>query len=54
LSAVSRVEDTKEKLLNKETLIKVLIQGTGLMLAGLTAFKLGLLYLQWSGSSKNF
>jgi hypothetical protein len=24
------------------------------MLAGLTAFKLGLLYLQWSGSSKNF
>lgn len=34
--------DTKEKLLNKETLIKVTIQGTGLMIAGLTAFKLGL------------
>ncbi|MDT8337015.1 MAG: calcium-translocating P-type ATPase, PMCA-type [Candidatus Izemoplasmatales bacterium] len=34
--------DTKEKLLNRETLIKVVIQGTGLMLAGLTAFKLGL------------
>ena len=34
--------DTKEKLLNKETLIKVVIQGIGLMLAGLTAFKLGL------------
>jgi Ca2+-transporting ATPase len=34
--------DTKEKLLNRETLIKVVIQGTGLMLAGLAAFKLGL------------
>jgi Ca2+-transporting ATPase len=34
--------NTKEKLLNKETLIKVTIQGTGLMIAGLTAFKLGL------------
>ncbi|HQN74868.1 MAG TPA: calcium-translocating P-type ATPase, PMCA-type [Bacillota bacterium] len=34
--------DTKEKLLNKETLIKVVIQGFGLMLAGLTAFYLGL------------
>jgi Ca2+-transporting ATPase len=34
--------DTKEKLLNRETLVKVVIQGTGLMLAGLTAFKLGL------------
>ncbi len=34
--------DTKEKLLNKETLIKVIIQGFGLMLAGLAAFKLGL------------
>ncbi len=34
--------DTKERLLNNETLVKVLIQGTGLMLAGLTAFKLGL------------
>ena len=34
--------DTKEKLLNKETLIKVVIQGFGLMLAGLAAFKLGL------------
>jgi Ca2+-transporting ATPase len=34
--------DTNEKLLNKETLIKVVIQGIGLMLAGLTAFKLGL------------
>lgn len=34
--------DTKEKLLNKETLIKVIFQGTGLMIAGLAAFKLGL------------
>lgn len=34
--------DTKEKLLNRETLIKVLFQGTGLMIAGLAAFKLGL------------
>jgi len=34
--------DTKEKLLNKETLIKVIIQGSGLMFAGLTAFYLGL------------
>lgn len=34
--------NTKEKLLNRETLIKVVIQGIGLMLAGLTAFKLGL------------
>lgn len=34
--------DTKEKLLNKETLVKVIIQGFGLMLAGLTAFYLGL------------
>lgn len=38
--------DTKEKLLNKETLIKVSIQGIGLMLAGLTAFKLGLTYIE--------
>jgi len=37
--------DTKEKLLNKETLVKVTIQGFGLMLAGLTAFKLGLSYI---------
>jgi Ca2+-transporting ATPase len=37
--------DTNEKLLNKETLIKVVIQGFGLMLAGLTAFKLGLSYI---------
>ncbi|MGM0495603.1 MAG: calcium-translocating P-type ATPase, PMCA-type [Bacillota bacterium] len=34
--------DTNEKILNKETLIKVSIQGVGLMIAGLTAFKLGL------------
>ncbi|MGE4571306.1 MAG: calcium-translocating P-type ATPase, PMCA-type [Candidatus Izemoplasmatales bacterium] len=34
--------DTNEKLLNKETLIKVSIQGFGLMLAGLAAFKIGL------------
>ncbi len=34
--------DTNEKILNKETLIKVSIQGLGLMIAGLTAFKLGL------------
>lgn len=42
--------DTKEKLLNRETLIKVLIQGTGLMLAALLAFKLGLSYI--AGASK--
>ena len=42
--------DTNEKLLNKETLIKVIIQGIGLMLAGLTAFKLGLDVI--SGASK--
>ncbi|MFW5889654.1 MAG: cation-translocating P-type ATPase, partial [Bacillota bacterium] len=34
--------DTNERILNKETLIKVTIQGIGLMIAGLTAFKLGL------------
>lgn len=37
--------DTKEKLLNRETLIKVVIQGVGLMLAGLAAFKIGLSYI---------
>lgn len=37
--------DTKEKLLNKETLIKVVIQGFGLMLAGLLSFKLGLSWI---------
>jgi Ca2+-transporting ATPase len=37
--------DTNERLLNKETLIKVIIQGTGLMLAGLLAFKIGLSYI---------
>ena len=35
--------DTKEKLLNKKTLIKVFIQGFGLMLAALASFKIGLL-----------
>jgi Ca2+-transporting ATPase len=35
--------NSQEKLLNKETLIKVFIQGFGLMLAALTAFKLGLI-----------
>lgn len=34
--------NTKEKLLNKKTLIKIVIQGIGLMLAALTSFKLGL------------
>ena len=34
--------NTREKLLNKETLIKVIIQGTGLMIAALAAFKIGL------------
>lgn len=37
--------DTKEKLLNRETLIKVVIQGMGLMFAGLLAFKLGLSWI---------
>ncbi|MDA3931756.1 MAG: calcium-translocating P-type ATPase, PMCA-type [Tenericutes bacterium] len=44
--------DTKEKLLNKETLIKVLIQGTGLMLAGLTAFKLGLSVIEGASETQ--
>jgi len=35
--------DTKEKLLNKPTLIKVFIQGAGLMVAALVSFKIGLL-----------
>ena len=34
--------DTKEKILNKPTLIKVIIQGVGLMLAALVRFKIGL------------
>jgi len=34
--------NTKEQLLNKPTLIKVLIQGTGLMLAALASYKIGL------------
>ena len=34
--------DTKEQLLNKQTLIKVIIQGVGLMIAALISFKLGL------------
>ena len=37
--------DTKEKLLNKETLIKVFIQGFGLMLAALASFYIGLFVL---------
>jgi len=44
--------DTKEKLLNRETLVKVLIQGTGLMLAGLTAFKLGLSYIDGASETQ--
>ena len=35
--------DTKEKILNKPTLIKVIIQGVGLMLAALASFKIGLM-----------
>ena len=34
--------DTKEQLLNKPTLVKVFIQGLGLMLAALVSFKIGL------------
>jgi len=34
--------DTKEQLLNKHTLIKVLIQGLGLMIAALVSYKIGL------------
>jgi Ca2+-transporting ATPase len=34
--------DTKEQILNKPTLIKVIIQGLGLMLAALVSFKIGL------------
>ncbi len=34
--------DTKEKLLNKHTLVKVFIQGIGLMIAALVSFKIGL------------
>ncbi|XMB71722.1 calcium-translocating P-type ATPase, PMCA-type [Mycoplasmatota bacterium WC30] len=34
--------DTKEQLLNKPTLIKVFIQGLGLMIAALISFKIGL------------
>ncbi|QWB99892.1 calcium-translocating P-type ATPase, PMCA-type [Mycoplasmatota bacterium] len=44
--------DTKEKLLNKETLIKVIIQGTGLMLAGLFAFKLGLSWIDGASETQ--
>ncbi len=36
--------DTKEQLLNKQTLVKVIIQGFGLMLAALISFKIGLHY----------
>jgi len=42
--------DTKEQILNKQTLIKVFIQGTGLMLAALTSFKLGLMFETNGGS----
>ncbi len=34
--------DTNERILNKPTLIKILIQGFGLMLAALVSFKIGL------------
>ncbi|MCK5731613.1 MAG: cation-transporting P-type ATPase, partial [Tenericutes bacterium] len=34
--------DTKEQILNKPTLIKVIIQGIGLMIAALISFKIGL------------
>lgn len=34
--------DTREKLLNKKTLMKIVIQGVGLMLAALASFKVGL------------
>lgn len=43
--------DTKEKLLNKQTLIKVFIQGLGLMLAALASFKLGLVLTHNGGAS---
>ncbi len=36
--------NSKEKLLNKHTMVKVLIQGVGLALAALISFKLGLIY----------
>ena len=35
--------DTKEKILNKPTLIKVIVQGLGLMIAALISFKIGLI-----------
>ncbi|MBU1145632.1 MAG: calcium-translocating P-type ATPase, PMCA-type [Firmicutes bacterium] len=35
--------NTKEKLLNKKTLVKIVIQGLGLMLAALASFKIGLI-----------
>ena len=34
--------DTKEQILNKSTLVKVIIQGLGLMIAALVSFKIGL------------
>jgi len=37
--------DTKEKLLNKKTFLKIIIQGTGLMLAALASFLIGLHWL---------
>lgn len=37
--------DTKEQILNKPTLIKVLIQGFGLMIAALVSFKIGLIWI---------
>ncbi len=39
----SKPRDTEEQILNKPTLIKVFIQATGLFLAALTSFKIGLL-----------
>ncbi len=38
----AKPRDTKEKILNKPTLIKIIIQGLGLMLAALTSFYIGL------------
>ncbi|XFA98300.1 calcium-translocating P-type ATPase, PMCA-type [Candidatus Izemoplasma sp. B36] len=35
--------DTKEKILNRPTLIKVIVQGLGLMIAALISFKVGLI-----------
>lgn len=40
----SKPRDPNEKILDKQTITKVLIQGAGLMLAALISFKIGLIY----------